>query len=400
MASKQLTTWEKIRSFTLDLHMWMGLIGGIFIFIICLTGTIYTFSDEIMTALNKDVHYVTPQGQRKTVQELEKIVAQQQLGTISSITIPDATDEAYTFGVVAPNEKRPTPIKVDPYKGVILGKGEKGKAFFQFMFKAHRWLLLDQKIGRPIVGVATLLFALGCITGLIIWFPRKIKNYKQGFKIKTSNWKRLNHDLHNALGFYSFIFILIMALTGLTWSFEWYKNGLNTILGVPPKKETTALATEGNKTSKEGAAAKPRNKKTKDSTHGNEHKESTIHYEQLLAIAQQHFNYSGSTRISKQKKTPNEVSITKAGDGFWANAHSDVLKINIATNSVISFEKFSDKPFGQQIASSYKALHLGTIYGTGTKIIYFISCLIATSLPITGTIIWWNKLRKKRRKMS
>ncbi|MGZ5221534.1 MAG: PepSY domain-containing protein, partial [Chitinophagaceae bacterium] len=44
-----------------------------------------------------------------------------------------------------------------------------------------------------------------------------------------------------------------------------------------------------------------------------------------------------------------------------------------------------------------KAIHVGNVYGTLTKIIYFIACLIATSLPITGTMIWLNKLRKKRK---
>jgi len=51
-----------------------------------------------------------------------------------------------------------------------------------------------------------------------------------------------------------------------------------------------------------------------------------------------------------------------------------------------------------QIASLIKPIHTGQIFGTFSKIIYFIACLIATSLPITGTIIWLNKLKKKRKR--
>ena len=42
-----------------------------------------------------------------------------------------------------------------------------------------------------------------------------------------------------------------------------------------------------------------------------------------------------------------------------------------------------------------KPLHLGEVYGSFSKILYFIACLLATSLPVTGTIIWLNKLKKK-----
>src|SRR5690606_10257612 len=56
---------------------------------------------------------------------------------------------------------------------------------------------------------------------------------------------------------------------------------------------------------------------------------------------------------------------------------------------------FSDQPFNVQIAQSIKALHIGTVFGGFSKFLYFISCLIATSLPITGVIIWLNKMKKK-----
>src|SRR5690606_38930349 len=74
-----------------------------------------------------------------------------------------------------------------------------------------------------------------CITGFIIWLPKKIrgiKSFRPGLKIKfTARWKRINHDLHSTLGFYAGCLLLIMALTGLNWSFEWYKDGMSTVLG-------------------------------------------------------------------------------------------------------------------------------------------------------------------------
>ncbi|WP_353197200.1 PepSY-associated TM helix domain-containing protein [Parapedobacter defluvii] len=57
---------------------------------------------------------------------------------------------------------------------------------------------------------------------------------------------------------------------------------------------------------------------------------------------------------------------------------------------------FRDKPFNERVAGSIKALHIGNVYGQFTKLIYFLSCLIATTLPITGTLIWLNKMKKKK----
>lgn len=63
--------------------------------------------------------------------------------------------------------------------------------------------LPNRRLGSHISGAATILFTLGVISGMIIWFPRKIKCWRQGLKIKwDGNRKRINHDLHNSLGLY------------------------------------------------------------------------------------------------------------------------------------------------------------------------------------------------------
>ncbi|MDR2754069.1 MAG: PepSY domain-containing protein [Planctomycetaceae bacterium] len=48
--------------------------------------------------------------------------------------------------------------------------------------------------------------------------------------------------------------------------------------------------------------------------------------------------------------------------------------------------------WAQKIISLFPVLYYGRILGLPTKIIYFLACLIATTLPITGVIIWWRKL--------
>lgn len=243
------------------------------------------------------------------------------------------------------------------------------------VFRLHRWLLLDTEVGRPIVGVATLIFVFIILTGLVIWFPQRLKSWKQGLRIKFSgSWKRTNHDLHNALGFYSSFLLLIMALTGLQWSFEWYRTGLYNVLGV-----------ERNRPDEEFSI------KAEDS-------ESTLLVADFLRIANEQLPYEGDYRISFPDEPQKPIVVTKYQTGFFAPSAGDIVKLNPYTAEVLKLEVFSEKPWNERVARSIKALHMGTFYGTFSKIIYFITCLIATSLPITGTIIWINKLRKKSRR--
>ena len=51
------------------------------------------------------------------------------------------------------------------------------------------------------------------------------------------------------------------------------------------------------------------------------------------------------------------------------------------SGKIVKTEIFKDKPFNERVAGSIKAIHVGNVYGTFTKIIYFLACLIATSLP-------------------
>src|SRR5690606_14581657 len=115
---------------------------------------------------------------------------------------------AYLVSIKGPDkESKPESFYVDPYTGLVLG-GREGPAteFFGTVMKVHRWLLIEGDVGKIIVGTSTIIFIFMLLSGIVLWWPIKLKNWKQGFKVKMNGkWKRTNHDLHNTLGFYSFI---------------------------------------------------------------------------------------------------------------------------------------------------------------------------------------------------
>ena len=378
-AQETNATWKKARKLFNNIHLWLGIGAGLILFVVCLTGTIYTFSSEIQEALNPEQYEIViqPNAERLAAETIAQRVEQAlPEGKVTALRIPADEARSYEVSVKKEGERRGTTYLIDPYTAEIKGTTkEAGSEFFTTVFRLHRWLLLDTEVGRPIVGVATLIFVFIILTGLVIWFPQRLKSWKQGLRIKfNGRWKRTNHDLHNALGFYSSFLLLIMALTGLQWSFEWYRTGLYNVLGV-----------ERNRPDEEFSI------KAEDS-------ESTLLVADFLRIANEQLPYEGDYRISFPDEPQKPIVVTKYQTGFFAPSAGDIVKLNPYTAEVLKLEVFSEKPWNERVARSIKALHMGTFYGTFSKIIYFITCLIATSLPITGTIIWINKLRKKSRR--
>ena len=103
----------------------------------------------------------------------------------------------------------------------------------------------------------TLVLAIIIISGIVIWYPRNKKVLRNRLKVKTkAGWFRFFYDLHVSGGFYAALLLLILALTGLTWSFGWYRNAFYSVFGISanPPQAHHAPASSG--------AKKPAKKKT------------------------------------------------------------------------------------------------------------------------------------------
>ncbi|WP_316744774.1 PepSY-associated TM helix domain-containing protein [Pedobacter antarcticus] len=430
---KKETAWAKIRKFLTDIHLWLGLGSGIIVLVVCLTGTIYVFNTEIREAATPELFKINPNGlEAKAPEELIAVVEKSSEGKVVAMRMPADQHRSWQFSVRKKEEKkekskeaaapvdkqvkagkkdggqggsakakgpakssRPVTYYVNPYTAEVLGNSGVIKSatvdFMGYMFSLHRWLLLDKieepifeglenrKLGSYITGIATILFTVGVLTGMAIWFPKKIKSWKQGLKIKWSgSWKRTNHDLHNTLGFYSCIFLFLMGVTGPLFSFDWYRDGLRKTLGTyqsPDAPAAKALVSDFGQASSQ--------------------KLSIADYS---AAASQILNYHGDLHLSFPADSAATVAVTKYKNGFFAPAAGDKLALDQYSGKILEISKFSEMPFNERVSGSLKALHLGDVYGTFTKLIYFLACLIATSLPVTGTLIWLNKMKKKKKK--
>ncbi len=398
------STWHQMRSLFNSIHLWIGLASGLIIFVVCLSGTIYTYNTEIRELASPHLHNVKAEVKKMKIDDLLNLIQQDYQGTITGITIPHDPSRSYEITLRPPNDMSRFGVTyyINPYTGVLLGTNKEKSKTDEFMgnlFSLHRWLLLDKidqpifgslenrKLGSYITGAATILFTIGLLTGLIIWFPRKVKNWRHGLKIKfSSNWKRINHDMHNSLGLYAFVFLFLMGITGPQWSFEWYRTGLRKALGT--YQESPSRSTRDN------------NQGRIDENNAANKENSTIQFlaiEDYIVSAASVLNYEGDYRLSFPTSGEEHIRVSSNKTGFFAPAASDQVTLNTSDASILSTELFKDKPFNERISNSIKALHVGNIYGHFSKLIYFIACLIATSLPVTGTLIWINKMKKTKK---
>ena len=250
-----------MRKFFAKVHLWLSIPFGIIIAIVCLTGAILVFETEILELGYPSRYFVKEvKGEPLSPATLIESARQQLPDSVRINGIRVSSDPRRTYQLILPGKKAAGFI--DPYTGEVTGMDD-GQGFFLKMMRLHRWLLDEYKRdgsfswGKSIVGYATLVLAIIIISGIVIWYPRNKKVLRNRLKVKTkAGWFRFFYDLHVSGGFYAALLLLILALTGLTWSFGWYRNAFYSVFGISanPPQAHHAPASSG--------AKKPAKKKT------------------------------------------------------------------------------------------------------------------------------------------
>lgn len=360
------------------IHLWLSIPLGLIITVICFTGATLVFEQDITRTLNKHLYQVEiPQGkERLSPSEVINIVQDRHDEMeISSVCIPKAADATYQISFSNGGKKV---LFVNPYTGESIG-WSKSYPFFQTMRKLHRWFLDIPKskgsmsVGKLIVGVSTIAMTVILISGLVIWIPRTCKALKNRLTVACGKGvRRLMYDSHVALGFYATIFLLLMALTGPTWSFGWYKEAAYTLLGAEPKTSNQQSGHSHGHTDK------------KESSNTERKQDYTIAYDVVLKEIQDIYTDYNYIKLSKNEAT---VSLNKFGYKY----KSDKVKFNPKTGVITSVKKFEENTVRQNLRWLIYSLHVGTWGGPVTKILYFLAALIGATLPLTGYYLWMKK---------
>lgn len=359
------------------LHLWLSVPFGIVITLICFSGAMLVFEPELMQLTQPALFRVDNTGGKAI--PLDTLAARVQASlphdvAVTTITVYPDPAKAYRVALSKPHKAA---LYVDQYTGEIKGQ-YKRTPFFSAMFRLHRWLLGSRPDGdgifwgKIIVGTSTLIFVIVLITGIVIWWPRTVKGLKNSLKIRVRN-RRLWHGLHVAGGMYAIVLLLVMALTGLTWSFNWYRTGFYAIFGV----ETS-----------QGGGKNGNGNRHGETISGNDKFRNWQTVYEELAAANPH-NESISIGNGEAAVAGNHCGNTRGSDKYL---------YDVATGSVTSRTLYDDMPASGKIRGWIYSVHTGTFGGTATRILWFLASLLGATLPVTGYYLWIKRLRAKRRK--
>lgn len=398
-----------MRKFCAKVHLWLSIPFGIVIAIVCLTGAILVFETEILELCYPSRYFVKEvKGEPMSPAALITAGRQQLPDSLKINGIRISSDLKRTYQLVLPGKK--TAAFINPYTAEITGI-DNGQGFFMQMMRLHRWLLDSYKrdgsfsLGKNVVGYATLALAFILISGLVIWYPRNRKVLKNRLKIKTkSGWYRFFYDLHVSGGFYALLLLLALTLTGLTWSFGWYRNAFYTVFGV----ETTQMSGHGQTRATAAPVFKDNAEETRKKRvsgesgerqegerqgRGGRQEKKTDYAQWAKVLATLQNNYTDYNAITIQ-----DGSATVSTANYGNTRGSDRYSFDPETGEITDVQLYKDLPKSGKIRGWIYSVHAGTWGGMTTKILSCLVSFLGAVFAITGYYFWIKKRLRKRKR--
>lgn len=367
-----------MKKFFAKIHLWLSIPFGLIIAIVCLTGAILVFETEIRELTYPSRYFVKEvKGEPLSPAALISSARRQLPDSIKITGIRVFSSPERTYQLTLPGKK--AACFINPYTAEITGMDD-GQGFFMQTMRLHRWLLSEYKrdgsfsAGKTLVGCATFVFTLILISGLAVWFPRNRKVLKNRLKIKTgAGWRRFFYDLHVSGGFYAALLLLALSLTGLTWSFDWYRTAFYTAFGVQTNQQAHTPTTP-KETDK-----KKRQPQTTDYTP----------WAEVLTTLQSRYTDFKSITIQDGSAT---VSTAHYGN----TRGSDHYSFHPASGEITEVQLYKDLPKSGKIKGWIYSIHVGSWGGVATRVLSSLASLLGAVFALTGYYFWIKKRRRKR----
>lgn len=388
MKSKKFT--RAFRNIINQLHLYLGLIAGVVIVISFSAAAIFVWDEELTDLYYGDYVFVKEAGEERLAPSKLLAILKEELpgGEFTSISIKNDPKRSAVF---SRSKKAENPgiswwstvdyydkAYVNPYNGEILGVIDMRYNWIYLTRRLHQNLWLNPKIGTQILAYAALIMIIMALTGLYLWMPKSWKRIKAYFTINwRAPWKKINWDVHTVGGFYTHLFILFFAATGLMWAFDWWKEGTYRLLGDDPK-EVFARPEHPQLTGADKLAA--------------------LDIAYLDAMERRPNWRTMSLRIPAATKSEGVLTATLKFDhesSWWDT--SDQFAYHPETGAFRWDRTHDEKLTSEKFRNSNYEMHTGGIYGWPTKIIASFCALFFATLPITGFSIWLSKRKRKRK---
>lgn len=221
--------FAQVRSVLFQIHMWVGLILGILLAVLGLSGSLLVYDDQVANLLDKRPPALTV-GMPLPLSMIQSIArdaasAKGMADGQMQIVLPDEPRQAISVrfnGISVMGDMPGQPRRhglllfVDPVSGQILGsRSVAAPGLLTFAHQLHGNFLFSREFGRPFVGWLGLAMCILGLSGLVLWWPKQ-GQWQYAFKVrKSATGLRFHRELHAAVGIWTFLIFIIVSFSGL-----------------------------------------------------------------------------------------------------------------------------------------------------------------------------------------
>jgi len=355
------------------IHLIMGLVAGVIIFVMCVTGALLTFERQMVDWADRGAARVTSAPGAARI-PLSVLLAKFG-GTPAGVVV--RSDPSEPVELVMTKDRT---IYVNPYTGAVTGSpSPRIHAFFQATRAWHRWFAMNdstQKPTEPIWDAANVLFFFIVLSGPILWWPKKMtwrhlrpivwfRGHLSG-KARDFNW-------HNAIGLWMSIPLALMVITGVILSYKWANDLVYRVTGNEPLKF---------------ASVRPMPKA-----------EAPPPWQGVDAwVSGAEARMPGWRTITIRSVPSRTISVTvDAGTGGQPQKRG-VLTFDRVTGAETKWEPFANYNLGLRLRMLARVVHTGEVGGAMAQAFAGLSCLCGAVLVYTGFALSLRRFAAWRRR--
>lgn len=373
---------KSFRKILFWLHLISGLVAGIVIFIMCVTGALLSFEKNITEFAERESRYVsapTDSPRMPIAEVLNKVRAARPDAKISGITQLNHPNAALqiAFG-------RDGQIFANPFNGEISGERAKGwHGFFGIVEDLHRWIAFPgggRPVGKAITGVCNIIFLFLAISGIYMWFPRRWswKHFRAAMVFRSKvKGKARDFNWHTVIGFWTSLVLIILTSTAAVISYQWAGNLIYTLTGneVPQQQGRSSTAS------------------------GQQNEQPFTIPENLDAVWAKAASQPNWKSISLRLPIAKDAAVFTIDEGIYRNIFGrSILTIDAKTAEISKWESYGEQNSARQIRSWFRFTHTGETGGFVGQLIGFLACVGGAVLVYTGFALVWRRFRSWRAK--
>nr|WP_276583827.1 sulfite reductase flavoprotein subunit alpha [Pseudomonas sp. RIT-PI-AD] len=373
-----LQRWENVvfKKTIFQLHWFFGISAGLVLALMGVTGALYAFQAEILQALNpqsrierRDAEVLPP------AQLVAKATALEGKGVAILWVEIGSGNPARVYLTPPPGQRRGALLLMDPYTGERVAEW-RGTAFFEFVLLLHRTLALGET-GKQLTAASTLALIFFCLSGLYLRWPRRALNWRTWLTLDWSKTGRgFNWDLHAVAGTWCLAIYLLAALTGLYWSYGWYREGLTRWLGDEPE---VRQAQAGGGESAPGG--------------GPPQVDFDALWRSLREVAGADLKFYSLRLPAVAGESAEAFYLLR--DAAHPRAFNE-LELDPADGKVRHQARYVEKSLPAQWLASVYALHTGEYFGLPGRLLYMLASLGMPLFFVTGWLLYLDRRRKQR----